>query len=70
MRNWRRDIEAAFAGTTLDRDILEELALHAESTYAALRADGLSEAESSALLDVMTGGWFGAYRAALASRGP
>jgi hypothetical protein len=30
----------------------------------------LREAESSAILDIMTGGWFGAFRAALAARSP
>jgi hypothetical protein len=40
--------------------------LPAEDRFSA----AVREAESSALLDVMTGGWFGSYRAALASRGP
>jgi hypothetical protein len=40
--------------------------LPAEDRFTAV----LREAESGAILDVMTGGWFGAYRAALAGRGP
>ena len=43
----------------------QDPALPAEDRFSA----ALREAESSAILDVMTGGWFGAYRAALAARG-
>jgi len=46
--------------------IAQDAAVSAEDRFAAV----VREAESSALLDVMTGGWFGAYRAALASRSP
>ena len=46
--------------------LLQDPALPSEDRLPAL----LREAESSALLDMMTGGWFGAYRAALAARGP
>ena len=46
--------------------LAQDAALAAEDRFAAV----VREAESSALLDVMTGGWFGAYRAALTSRGP
>lgn len=46
--------------------LAQDAALAAEDRFAA----AVREAESTALLDVMTGGWFGAYRAALASRGP
>jgi hypothetical protein len=46
--------------------LLQDSTLASEDRLTAL----VREAESSALLDVMTGGWFGAYRAALAARGP
>jgi hypothetical protein len=46
--------------------LAQDAALSAEDRFAAI----VREAESGALLDVMTGGWFGAYRAALVSRGP
>lgn len=56
-QGWLREIDAAFAGTALDRDILEELAQHAESTYEALRADGLSEGDASARIEALIAGW-------------
>jgi hypothetical protein len=46
--------------------LAQDAALSPEERFAAV----VREAESSALLDVMTAGWFGAYRAALVSRGP
>jgi hypothetical protein len=46
--------------------LLQDPALPSEDRFSAL----LREAESGAILDMMTGGWFGAYRAALAARGP
>jgi hypothetical protein len=46
--------------------LAQDAALSAEDRFAAV----VREAESSALLDVMTAGWFGAYRAALVARGP
>jgi hypothetical protein len=45
--------------------MLQDPTLPSEDRFSAV----LREAESSAILDLMTGGWFGAYRAALASRG-
>jgi hypothetical protein len=45
--------------------LAQDATLSPEERFTA----AVREAESSALLDVMTGGWFGAYRAALASRG-
>ena len=57
MSNWLRDIETAIAGTTLDRDILEDLAQHAESTYEALRADGVSGPEASQRIAALIAGW-------------
>jgi len=46
--------------------LLQDSSLPAEDRLSAL----LREAESSAVLDMMTGGWFGAYRAAVAARVP
>ena len=46
--------------------LAQDASLPAEDRFAAV----VREAEASALLDVMTGGWFGAYRAALAARSP
>jgi hypothetical protein len=46
--------------------LLQDSGLPAEDRFSAV----LREAESSAVLDMMTGGWFGAYRAALAARAP
>ena len=57
MPSWLRDIDAAFAETTIDRDVLEELAQHAESTYEALRADGVSEPEASQRIAALIAGW-------------
>jgi hypothetical protein len=45
--------------------LLADPGLPSEDRFSAV----LREAESSAILDMMTGGWFGAYRAALAARG-
>ncbi len=44
--------------------MLQDATLSAEERFAAV----LREAESGAILDLMTGGWFGAYRTALATR--
>ncbi|HMI87125.1 MAG TPA: hypothetical protein VK550_23680 [Polyangiaceae bacterium] len=46
--------------------LLQDSGLPAEDRFSAV----LREAESSAVLDMMTGGWFGVYRAALAARAP
>jgi hypothetical protein len=46
--------------------LMQDPALSPEDRFSAV----LREAESSAILDMMTGGWFGAYRAALAARAP
>jgi predicted permease len=53
----RDRIEAAFAGVLIDREVLDELAQHAESTYDALRADGLGEDEARARIDALIAGW-------------
>ena len=50
-------IRAAFAGSTVDQDILDELAQHAEATYHALRADGASQADALARIDQLIEGW-------------
>jgi hypothetical protein len=46
--------------------LLQDPALSSEDRFSAV----LREAESSAILDMMTGGWFGTYRTALAARVP
>jgi predicted permease len=53
----RNRIEAAFAGVLIDRDVLDELAQHAESTYEALRADGATIAEANTRIDALIEGW-------------
>lgn len=53
----RDRIERAFRGSGLDADILDELAQHADATYAALRADGASEAEAHARVAGLIAGW-------------
>ena len=50
-------IRTAFASAPVDRDILDELTQHAEATYAALRADGASEAEAIEKIDQLIDGW-------------
>lgn len=57
MRDFQRHIEIAFAGTSLERDILEELAQHAESTYDEFRAEGLTAGEASARIESLIAGW-------------
>jgi hypothetical protein len=46
--------------------LMQDVALAAEDRLAA----ALREAEASAILDMMTGGWFGGFRAALAAARP
>lgn len=53
----RDRIHSAFAGSSVDVDVLEELAQHAESTYHALRADGASDAEALAKIDRLIESW-------------
>jgi len=55
----RDRIRAAFAeaGHSLDEDILEELAQHAESAYESSRADGNSESDAVAVVDALIRGW-------------
>lgn len=57
MRSWSAHLRDAFAATSLDADIVEELAQHAESTYDELRADGVSEADALARIDRLIDGW-------------
>jgi predicted permease len=58
MHDWSARIAAAFAPPAhLDEDIVEELAQHVESTYQALRADGLAEVDACARIDVLIQGW-------------
>jgi predicted permease len=41
----------------IDRDVLDELAQHAESTYQSLRADGATGEEADARIDALIAGW-------------
>lgn len=50
-------IRSAFAGSSVDPDVLEELAQHAEATYDSLRADGLSGSDAIAKIDALIDGW-------------
>jgi putative ABC transport system permease protein len=53
----RDRIAAAFAGVLIDRDVLDELAQHAESTYEALRAEGATAVEANRRVDELIAGW-------------
>ena len=53
----RDRVRAAFVNVPIDADVLEELVQHAESTYEALRADGLSDADALARIDQLIEGW-------------
>lgn len=55
--NWQARIRAAFGPMTPDADIIEDLAQHAEATYAARRADGASEANAIARVDEQIAEW-------------
>src|SRR6186997_2063326 len=57
MREWSRHLRDVFASTSLDADIVEELAQHAESTYDERRADGVSEHDALAEIDRLIDGW-------------
>ena len=57
MPDLRARIREAFRSTLIDGDVLEELAQHAESTYAELRADGTSEDDALAKVDRLIEGW-------------
>lgn len=50
-------IRSAFRALDVDADIIEELAQHAESTFDALRADGVSEHDALAQIDRLIDGW-------------
>lgn len=45
------------AGHSLDEDIIEELAQHAESAYQSARADGHSDEEARQTIDALVRGW-------------
>src|SRR6188768_1821658 len=53
----RDRIQSAFEGLSVDSDIIEELSLHAEATYDALRADGASDAAAIEKIDQLIEGW-------------
>lgn len=57
MRNWSAHLRDAFHQTSIDLDVVEELAQHAESAYDELRADGFSETEALARVDRLIDGW-------------
>lgn len=50
-------VRSALAGSSVDSDVIDELALHADTTYEALRADGTSEPEAIARIDQLIDGW-------------
>jgi hypothetical protein len=69
----RSELRARMAAKVLQA-LFEWQKAYALTADATLSADDrfaatLREAESSAILDMMTNGWFGAFRAALAARG-
>jgi putative ABC transport system permease protein len=53
----RDRVRSALARVEADADVLEELAQHAEATYDALRADGATEAEAIAKIELLIDGW-------------
>ena len=59
MGEWHQRIRAAFdqRGLSIDLDVLEELAQHAESTYDARLAEGDSAADALACVDRLIDGW-------------
>ncbi len=57
MPDFRRQLEDAFAGTSIDRDVLEELAEHADSAYMELRAEGVADDEAATRVQALIAGW-------------
>jgi predicted permease len=57
MHDFKARIRSAFAESVLDLDVVEELAQHAQSTYDALRAEGLSERDALTRIDHLIDGW-------------
>jgi predicted permease len=57
MPDVKRRVTDAFTGVFVDDDVLDELAQHAESTYAALRAGGEAESDALARIDELIAGW-------------
>lgn len=55
--DFKTRLRSAFAAETIELDVLEELAQHAESTYDALRAEGASEVDALAQIDRLIEGW-------------
>jgi putative ABC transport system permease protein len=56
-RSWSAYLRDAFASSSLDADIVEELAQHAEAKYDELRADGASEKDALVEIDRLVDGW-------------
>lgn len=50
-------VRSAFVGSPVDPDVIDELALHAEATFDALRGDGVSEPDAIARIDQLIDGW-------------
>lgn len=57
MPDFHARIRSAFSGAMIDLDVLEELAQHAESTFDALRANGVSERDAIERIDQLVDGW-------------
>lgn len=55
--DWKARIAAAFGPVSLDPDIIEELAQHAEASYAAARAEGASDADAIGRVDEQIAAW-------------
>src|SRR3982751_1752641 len=55
--HWQARIRLAFGPVAPDDDVIEELAQHAEATYAAARAEGDSEAAAIARVDDQIAAW-------------
>src|SRR5690349_17303894 len=54
--NWKQRIQSAF-DTRIDDDILEELAQHAASVYAAARAEGCDAADAQTRVAQQIDAW-------------
>ena len=57
MRHWSAHLRHALASSALDADNVDEQALHAESKYDELRADGVPEQDALAEIDRLIDGW-------------
>lgn len=57
--DWHARLRDAFQrrGAEIDRDVIDELAQHAEQAYDASRADGLSHDQAADAIDRLIAGW-------------